>query len=372
MVASDAWALAVLAVAGAVVLGLEGRYLAIRVAAPVLCLLVAYRAIARWANATEVDLEGGVLRVRQLGVPWFGPRHVIPASSIAQLGVVEVLEVSDKKAVGSVRRKYVRFALVARLSDGTKRVLVALCHAREPLEEAERAIERRLGIVDVPLHELPALPLRVQAGDELALPGADVHALEPGLVVEIGLPVRHGGYREAAVKPSPWLRVSETRASALRDLPLLLVAPLFALPAVVLFYNAPKLPTAIWIVATVFFSVLALAGYAVASGVIRSIFRLMRLEIRDGVVRTAHSERDASLIESVELGGEPGAHSVEAYTDGLAWQLLGALPSEAEARWLAARIREVLGLPALEPERTGGTDPAASREPTLPAEPPLG
>lgn len=361
----DALAIGLLSIAGGVVLALDARWAAVRWLAPLVAAFFAYRALARWSGATQVDLEGDELRITRLGAPWPGSNARIPASEIVQLGVVELVEFRSR----NLRLR--RYALVARLRDGSKRVLVTGCHAREPLEEAERAFERRLGIVDVPLHELPALPLRVESGDELALPGVDVHAIEPGLVVAIGLPARHGGYREAAVEQSPWLRVHQTRASALRDLWLLLIAPLFALPVALLVYNAPKLSTGMWVVSILFLTVIGLTGYAVTKGVILGILRLLRLEIRDGVVRTVHLERDATLVESVELSGEPGTYSIDAYTDGLAWQLLGSLPSEAEARWLAARIREVLRLPPVETEAGARPAPSRSSEATLPAQPPL-
>lgn len=355
----DALAIVLLSIAGSVVLALDGRWAPVRWLAPVVGGWLAYRALARWSGATQVDLEGDELRISRLGAPWPGTSARIPADEVAQLGVVELVEQRSR----NVRLR--RYALVARLRDGGKRVLATGCHTREPLEEAERAFERRLGIVDVPLHELPSLPERVGSSDDLARPHVDVHTLQPGLVLELGVPRRAGGYRSAVGAERPWLRLSATRALARRDLWLLLVAPLFAAPVVLAVENSSKMGTGMWIVAGLFMTVIALVGYAITSSVVRGILSLLRLEIRDGLVRVPDVEREASTIERVELGGELGSWKVRASGEGFELDLVRDLPDEREARWLVERVREALGL-ELAPARA--SSPGASAEAAAEAE----
>lgn len=302
-----------------------------------------YRAWALWSGATEVELAGRVLTVRSLGLPWLRPRARIEADRIAQIGVVEYEDLWRRKNSPHATR----FALVARLTDGTRRVLARGCLTSGPLLEAERLMEARLAIVDAPIHERrrDALPARTESLEAGLARASTEHLLQPRWYVTVEAPhASASSYRTAGERALPALTVAAPRWLRARALaPFASVAgALVALAMAGLVALGRRSTNDIGLL----LGLAPLVAVTLALLARRPLMRMLRtptLRIEQGVLRLGALSISGEALGAVRLEGERGRWSLSAMSERGAIELAHSLVDEQEARWLAARLEESLG-----------------------------
>jgi hypothetical protein len=107
-------------------------------------LLVAYWALAEWANTTTFTLRGGWLRVRHGPVPWPGSADV-PAAAIRQLYSHDF---QMRQEHGGNSHQY---SVRALLRDGTTTTLLSNLKSPAATWYIERRLEAWLGLADEPV-----------------------------------------------------------------------------------------------------------------------------------------------------------------------------------------------------------------------------
>lgn len=308
-----------------------------------MALAYGYRAWALWSGASEVELRGSRLTARSRGLPWLRPRVRVDASRVVQIGVVEYEDVWRRKNSPHVTR----FALVARLDDGARRVLARGCVSRDPLVEAERLMEARLGIVDAPIHERPrdALPVRTESLESGLGRTTTEHLLRPRCFVTVEAPAPQSpSYRTASGRASPTLTVATPRWLRARALaPFAAVALAIVLVAAGGLVALARGSTSHVGLLAAFAPLLAVALALIARGRLFRLLRAPMLSIQQGVLMFGALRIERDAVRAVRVAGERGRWSIAASTARGEVTLVDGLSDEVEARWLAERVGEALG-----------------------------